>query len=146
MLDNLLTLTLASVMGPGVIENPKISTLEHGSEASICYANEVRKQAPEGLLGEGEIYVMGPSERRDVAPPGSVLEIMGVAPNSKSTPKYLNLSIWFETPDHSEWQSTFYPSGGIEFTASGVTNPAKVFERVQYRYLFDLDLRPCVEL
>jgi hypothetical protein len=146
MLDSLTLLLSASLLSPGVIAQPRLTSLEHGTPEYHCYASELRHQAPASLLGEGEIYVMGPNIRRDVAPPGSVIEIVAAAPNAGAHPKFLNLSIWFETHDNSAWDVKYHQSGLVEYRASGVLSPAKVFERVRYRYLFDFDLRPCIEL
>lgn len=131
--------------GPEVIENPRIATLQYGSAQTRCFAEELRRQAPVGLIApSGDIYVSGPGDRRDVAPAGSVVEIMAAAPHAKRMPMFVNLSVWLETPDRSLWQKKFYPDGSAEYTASGVLNPAKVFDRVQFRHLFDFDLSSCL--
>jgi len=149
MMDNFFAAVFASfvAMTPGTLPNPKIATLTYDSPQTKCFAEELRRQAPEGVLAPtGDLYVMGPGERRDVVPAGSVIELFGTAPNGKPMPKYLSLSVWFETPDGSAWQRRTREDGALEYSAAAVMNPAKVFDRVQYRYLFDFDLRECLKL
>lgn len=140
-----LLLSAALALSTGSIKNPVINTLVSGSAQEKCFAGEIRKQAPSGLFASGDLYVMGPNARRDVAPAGSVIEIMGAAPNAKPFPRYVSLSVWFETPDQSLWSEKALPDASFEYRASAVLNPAKVFDRVRYKFLFDLDLTPCLE-
>ncbi|HVJ66023.1 MAG TPA: hypothetical protein VM901_12255 [Bdellovibrionota bacterium] len=148
-MDNFFSTLFASIvtLTPGTLPNPKIATLTYDSPQTHCFARELRRQAPENLLAaSGDIYVMGPSERRDVVPAGSVIELFGTAPNGKPKPTYLSLSVWFETPDGAAWKRRTRDDGALEYSADAVMNPAKVFDRVQYRYLFDFDLSECLKL
>lgn len=147
MLEKLFLWTVSPVLfsGPGVIESPRVQSIYYGTQLSKCFAEEIRKQAPSGLIeASGDIYISGPQERRDLAPAGSVIEIVAAAPNAKKYPRFLSISIWLETPDRSLWKTKYFEDGSAEFTASAVINPAKVFDRIRARYLYDFDLTTCL--
>lgn len=139
------SLLLSSNLASGIIENPVVRSIGFDSPEAICFQKEIRKQAPEGVLGAGDIHVMGPSVVRFMPPIGSVLELFVAAPNAKTMPRFLSLSLRLETPDRTVWEQSSEPDGTVVYKAAQVANPAMVFDRIGQRFLFELDLTPCLK-
>ncbi len=131
------------------IPDPVVTPIENASQpVAQCLTREFRRQAPENLLAPGEILISGPSIRQDVAPRGSVAEYVFVGRKSPRWPEhgtYLTLSFWMETPDASLWRQT-YEDGRYVYRASSFLNPGKVFNRVSFQHVFDLDVSACQDL